>query len=189
VNAFMVYELPLGHGRRFGRTMNKALDAFIGGWIVSGTYRQTSGLPFSVGNGQRWPTNWEVDALATPNGVPVPQTVSTGNSLTGGPNLWADPTTAFGSFQETMPGQTGSRNTLRGQGIFNIDSGVYKNFAMPWSEHQKLEFRWESYNLTNSVQFDPASTSSNTLSLSSFGKLTSTFTAPRSMQFAMRYSF
>jgi hypothetical protein len=189
VNAFMVYEVPVGRARRFGSNMNKALDAIIGGWVISGTYRQTSGLPFNVINGQRWPTNWEVDALATPNGIPIPQIVSTGNSLTGGPNLWADPKTAFGSFQETMAGQTGSRNTLRGQGIFNIDSGVYKNFAMPWSEHQKLEFRWESYNLTNSVQFDPASTSSNTLSLSSFGKLTSTFTAPRSMQFAMRYSF
>ena len=189
VNAYLVYELPVGRGHKFGSHMNKVADAVIGGWQISGTYRQTSGLPFSVGNGQRWPTNWEVSDLATPNGVPIPSIVSTGNGATGGPNLWASPATAFGSFVETMAGQSGSRNTLRGDGFFNIDSGVYKNFTMPWSERQKLQFRWESYNLTNSVRFDPASTSSNILSLSSFGKLTAQLGSPRSMQFALRYSF
>ncbi|HEV2446331.1 MAG TPA: hypothetical protein VGS58_10430, partial [Candidatus Sulfopaludibacter sp.] len=191
VNAYFVYQIPVGRGRQFGGNMSKLLDAFVGGWIVSGTYRQTSGLPFNIINGQRWPTNWEVDANATPNGVPLPPIVNTGNanSSHGGPNLWANPATAFNSFTETMAGQSGSRFSLRGAGFFNIDSGLYKYFIMPWSDKQKLQFRWESYNLTNSAIFDPASTGSNTLSLSSFGVLTSTFTQPRQMQFALRYEF
>ena len=61
-------------------SVNKIVDAFIGGWEVSGLYRQTSGLPFTIINGQRWPTNWEVDAHATPNGQPIPPVVSTGNA-------------------------------------------------------------------------------------------------------------
>ncbi len=53
---------PFGRGRKFGTSMNKILDAFVGGWQVSGTYRQTSGLPYTVGNGSRWPTDWDVSA-------------------------------------------------------------------------------------------------------------------------------
>jgi Carboxypeptidase regulatory-like domain len=198
VNAYFVYQLPLGRGRKFGSGMNRILDAIVGGWQINGTYRQTSGLPFSVGNGQRWPTNWEVSDIATPNGTPIPSVVSTGNATgLAGPNLWQDPKAAFASFQETMAGQSGSRNTLRGDGFFNIDTGLYKTFTMPYSEHHKLTFRWEAYNVTNSVRFDPAcggtggygTGCANTLSASSFGKLNTQLGTPRQMQFAMRYSF
>jgi len=85
-----------------------------------------------------------------------------------------------------MAGQTGSRNTLRGSGIFNIDSGLSKTFIMPWSERQQLTFRWESYNVTNSVRFDPDSAAISMTTPSSFGKLSSQFGSPRQMQFALR---
>ena len=126
-------------------------------WEITGLYRQTSGLPFTVINGQRWPTNWNLGGNATPNGQPIPAVVSTGNATgIAGPNLWQDPAAAFAAFREDFAGESGGRTNLRGEGLFNIDSGVYKSFTMPWSEHQKLTFRWESYNLTNSVRFDPA---------------------------------
>ena len=193
VNAYGVYQLPFGRGQRFGGNISKWLDALVGGWAISGTYRQTSGLPFSVSNGSRWPTNWEIGANATPNGQPIPSVVSTGNGTGkgyGGPNLWTDPTAAFAAFQETFAGQSGSRNTLRGNGFFDIDSGVYKSFTMPYSEHHRLEIRWETFNLTNSVRFDPGSgLSANILSLSSFGKLSQQLGTPRQMQFAGRYTW
>jgi hypothetical protein len=194
VNAYGVYELPLGRGRKFGSQMNKALDAIVGGWQLSGTYRQTSGLPTTVGNGQRWPTNWEVSDYATPNGSPQQPVVSTGNSTgLGGPNLWQDPKAAFNTFlPETMAGQSGLRNNIRGAGFFDIDTGLYKVFTMPYSEHHKLQFRWEAYNVTNSVRFDPSfstSLSANMLSQSSFGKLSQQLGTPRQMQFAMRYTW
>lgn len=201
VNAYGVYQLPFGRGMRFGSNMNKFLDAILGGWQISGTYRQTSGLPFGINNGQRWPTNWENDVMATPNGIPLPPVVSTGNSNVGGPNLWQDPKAAFNSFMETMAGQSGSRNTIRGDGFFDIDSGVYKTFTMPYSEHHKLTIRWETYNLTNSVRFDPTcggfgSGSSDygigcgsILVQGSFGKLNTQLGTPRQMQFAGRYTW
>ena len=139
--------------------MNRVLDAFVGGWQIAGTYRQTSGLPFSISDGSRWATNWELSSFAVPNGQPVPATVSSHNTPAagGGPNLWLDPKAALAGFQEALAGQTGSRNTLRGDGFFDIDSAVSKSFSMPWSEKQKLSFRWEAYNVTNSVRFDPNS--------------------------------
>jgi hypothetical protein len=193
VNAYMVYQLPVGRGRRFGSSMSKPLDAIIGGWETSGTFRITSGLPFSASDGSRWATNWQLSSFATPSGVPLPPIVSTANggavSGTGGPNLWANPTAALNSFEETLAGQTGSRDAMRGSGFFNIDSGLYKNFSMPWSEKQKLQFRWESYNVTNSVRFDPASASLSLTSTANFGKLTRQLGTPRQMQFALRYTF
>ena len=44
--------------------MNKILDAVVGGWQVSSNYRQTSGLPTQISNGQRWPTNWNLGGQA-----------------------------------------------------------------------------------------------------------------------------
>jgi hypothetical protein len=190
INASVIYPLPFGRGQRFLGSANKIVDAFIGGWQVSVLYRQTSGLPFTVSNGQRWPTNWNVDANATLTGA-LPPIVSTGNGnlAGGGPNLWANSAAAFAAFSETMPGQSGQRDMLRGNGLFNIDTGVSKSFQMPWSEKQSLQFRWESFNLTNTVRFDPASASLSTISSSNFGALGATLGNPRVMQFALRYKF
>ena len=191
VNAYMVWQLPIGRNRKFGGNMNRVLDILVGGWQISGTYRQTSGLPFSVSDGSRWSTNWQLSSFATPNGKPIAQTVSAHNAQglngVGGPNLWTDPGAAFGSFQETMAGQTGSRNTLRGDGYFNIDTGLYKNFNI--TESKKLQFRWESYNVSNTVRLDPLSANLSITSQGNFGKLSSQLGSARQMQFALRLQF
>ena len=195
INGFVVYQLPLGRGKKFGSGMSKVLDAFVGGWQISAAYRQPSGFPTSVINGQRWPTDWEVDALGTPNGKPRPPITSNKNApgpqsgVAGGPNLWSDPAAAFDSYGETMAGETGSRNTLRGSGIFNIDTGVSKTFSMPWSEHQKFQIRWETFNLTNTIRFDPNASYTTLTSPSSFGQLYDQFGSPRQMQFAGRFTW
>ena len=67
---------------------------------------------------------------------------------------------------------------------------------MPWSEGQSLQFRWEVFNLTNSVRFDvqsaaatnPAGTLYNGNG-QTFGNYTGLITNPRIMQFALRYEF
>jgi hypothetical protein len=192
-NAYLVWQLPFGRGKTFGSGMSKILDAFVGGWELSGTWRQTSGLPFSVGDGSRWSTDWELSSFATPNGNPIPATVSAHNapavSGAGGPNLWTNPKAALAGFSETMDGQTGSRNSLRGDGFFNIDSGLYKTFSMPYNEHHKLQFRWESYNLTNTVRFDPNAANLSLTSTAKFGQLSTQLGSPRQMEFALRYTF
>ncbi len=61
INSNWVYELPFGRGRRFGSTSNKIVEAVLGGWGVSGIFHWTSGLPFSMGSGAGWSTNWELE--------------------------------------------------------------------------------------------------------------------------------
>jgi hypothetical protein len=64
---------------------------------------------------------------------------------------------------------------------------------MPWKESQSLQFRWETFNITNSVRFDvQSSLLSSALTLGSggsFGNYSGLLTNPRIMQFALRYEF
>ncbi len=192
LNFYAVWQLPFGRGQKFGAKMNKVLDAFVGGWQITGTWRQTSGLPTDVSNGQRWPTNWEVDSLGVPNGKEPPVTNNkNGISVVGprGPNLWDDANAALAAYHYTPAGESGLRNNIRGDGYFGIDSGVSKTFNMPWKEGHKLQIRWETFNMTNTVKFDPTSNGSSLTSSSNWGKLSSQLGSPRQMQFALRYMF
>jgi hypothetical protein len=197
LNFYAVWQLPIGRGHKYGAGMNKALDAIFGGWQVTGTWRQTSGLPVSVSNDQRWPTNWEVDAYGMPNGNPMPPVTNDKNALgidgTRGPNLWSDPQAAFDAYHYCPAGQSGLRNNIRGSGYFGIDSSLSKTINMPWKESHKLQIRWETFNLTNSIRFDPTSNpfgdAGGLLNGPTFGKLGDSLTQPRQMQFALRYIF
>jgi hypothetical protein len=68
VSALFVAELPFGRGALFCRNANKFVDAVVGGWQLSGIWRQSSGLPVSVSNGSFWPTNWSAAGFATQTG-------------------------------------------------------------------------------------------------------------------------
>jgi hypothetical protein len=192
-NANWVYNVPVGKGRRFGNGLGGVADAIFGGWQVSGLWRQTSGFPVSVGNGRFWPTNYNVTGYATQiapaevgTNKNAPRPTAGGQS---GPNLFKDPSVAIRSFANTLPGEIGGRNILRGDGIFNIDTGVSKWFRMPYAEGHTLQFRWEVFNLTNSVRFDPQQITLDLGNASAFGRYTGTFVPPRVMQFALRYEF
>jgi hypothetical protein len=186
-NANWVIDLPFGRNRLVGRNANRGLDAVIGGWQLSGLFRLTSGFPFSVGNGFQWPTDWDLSG----NGY------LTGSVKTGVFHNTKDPSvvSAFSTFDnaqsqftEPLPGQAGQRNNLRGPGYYGFDAGLAKRWKL--TEAQSLQFRWEVFNVTNSVRFDPLSI--NALldySGSSFGQYTRLSTSPRVMQFALRFEF
>lgn len=185
VTAFAIYELPVGKGKMFLGNSNKIVDAIIGGWQLSGIYRQSSGFPVSVGNGGFWPTNWNLTGYATQLNPLTAGTVKTGNGV----YLFDNPKAALADFANTLPGQTGSRNTLRGDGIFNIDSSMSKTFTMPWKESHKFQLRAEVFNITNTTRFDVNTVSLNLGAPSTFGKYNSTISSPRVMQFGGVYRF
>lgn len=191
-NANWMYQLPFGKDKHFAT--HGALDAIFGNWEFTGIFRMTSGFPTTVNDGNYWPTNWE----NTPDSVLVgPKPTSGTFMVNGSPNIFKDPTSAISQFRYALPGEGGERNLIRGAGYFGIDLGLGKTWKI--TESSLLRFSWETFNITNSVRFDAAalepiagSNASGNLSLSnssSFGNYTSTLTAPRVMQFALRYSF
>ncbi len=195
LNANWIYELPVGRGKLLGGSSPGWLNAIVGGWQLSGLFRITSGFPVNVDNGySNYPTNFQQEGNATL----VSQPVTGKYTVQGGPdagaiNIFQAGPDAINNFTYTLPGQSGGRNQIRGQGYFGIDMGLAKRWRMPWSEKQSFQLRWEVFNITNSVRFDVQSSllsSSLTLgSSTSFGNYTGLLTNPRIMQLAARFEF
>jgi hypothetical protein len=190
INANLVYQLPFGRGQRFAGGASPLLNELVGGWHVSGIFRLTSGFPITIDNGFTWATNWNIEGDAEPNGAPPvasnPKNVIVGN--VGGPDIFADPTKALAAYRPEWPGESGVRNSVIGEGMFNIDTGVAKEFSL--GEQRRLEFKWEAFNATNSVRYDVRGAQpSLSYGAAQFGRYLGTITTPRFMQFSLRFSF
>jgi hypothetical protein len=191
LNLDWVADLPFGKGRAFASNAGGVTNAFIGDWQFSGIARWTSGFPFSVDGGQRWPTDWFLTAVTQMTSRPKTGTFK-GNGTV---NVFADPASAQQDFTIPLPGQVGSRNVLRGDGYAGLDMSLAKSWKMPYNEAQRIQFRWEVFNVLNLTRFNAQGIGSSVLltsltqSPNSFGAYTSLLTQPRVMQFALRYEF
>ena len=202
INANWVYELPLGHGKRFGSGMGRIANAVLGGWTVSGLVRWSTGYPFSLFS-PAWATNFQLQTPAVPVSSARPTTgnfiVAQANGGTG-PNVFQDPgitdagtnaNAAINLFRPAYPGEEGLRNGMRGPGTFNIDTGLAKSWH--FTESQFVKVGWQMFNATNTPRFDVGTMSlngNNSLSSSSsFGNFSSTLSNGRVMEFSIRYSF
>jgi len=189
-NAFAVWQVPIGRKHKLLAHASRPVDAILGGWEISPTFQKASGTPVSVGNCRCWPTNWNITPNAQVLGPVTTSPTKNAPSVagTGGANLFPDPNVALKSYTNPLPGEAGQRNVLRRQGPFVINTLVAKTFTL-FTVHDNphvLQFRWESFNLTNTTRF-------TTLSLDlgnsgTFGKY-SAASDPRQMQFALRYMF
>ena len=194
INANWIVELPVGKGKSFASHAGSTLDAFIGNWQFSGLARWTSGFPFTVDNGNFWPTDWDEQGIAQM--VSKPQTGHFKHP-NGTVSVFPDPAAAFNDFVHPFPGQGGSRNAVRGDGYAGLDMALSKRWKMPVEGHS-LQFRWEVFNVPNFTRFNALSGLGTTAcaciaSLQqvppSFGNYTGLLTQPRVMQFALRYEF
>jgi hypothetical protein len=195
LNANWIAELPFGKGRRFAGNSGSISDAVIGGWELSGVARWTSGFPFTVDNGNFWPTNWDEQGIARM--VARPQIGHHKDPVTGAVSAFANPAAAFAAFVHPYPGQAGSRNVIRGDGYAGLDMALNKRWKMPREGHS-LQFRWEVFNVPNLHRFNALSglgtqacacIASLQQLPQSFGNYTGLLTQPRVMQFALRYEF
>jgi hypothetical protein len=196
VSANYVYDLPVGHGHHLLGNSNGLVNAVLGGWTTSGILTYRTGFPFNTHTGS-FPINFTQDAPAVFNGdkQAVKQGIHT-DPTTGAIQFFADQSAALGAFSFPFGGGTGTRNPVHGPGFTNLDIAVSKNFVMPWSEHHRIQFRWEAFNVFNHVNFaapgDPTLlTNSNNIlnNPQGFGVISSTAGSPRQMQFSLRYDF
>jgi len=198
INANAVWEMPFGHGRYFFSGVGKLGNAVIGGWQLGGILRWNSGLPiFSPYDDARWATNWNAQS----SGVRVKDIQSCPTQ--GGKLFGTCLLDAYTSFRGAYPGETGDRNFLRLPGYFNLDMGLSKSFDMPWSENQKLQIRFEVFNLTNTqrmgaidssrsgfgLQLDPDQVKSVSDIPTNWSNFTGIQGQPRVMQIGARFTF
>ena len=186
INANWIAELPFGKGRRFGHNSNSVTDAFMGGWQISGLARWTSGFPVSVDNGQSWPTDWNYQGLAQVVSQPSTGVFTQPNGTI---NMFSNPASVRANdFIHPFPGQSGSRNIMRGPGFASWDMGLSKRWRLPIEGHS-LQFRGEVFNVPNLKRFNVQSNPPSLTQTQSFGDYTGLLTQPRVMQFALRYEF
>ncbi len=108
--------------------------------------------------------------------------------MLGDPNQWFDPT-AFSLPEAGTFGNLG-RGTVESPGLVTFDFSVIKN--TPITERVGVEFRAEFFNLFNRANFalprrnlfEP-----NGDRIGSAGRITSTVTTPREIQFGMKFIF
>ncbi len=190
LNANLVYLLPFGKNQRFAGNTGPMVNELIGGWHVSGIFRWTTGFPITIDNGFTWSTNWNIEGDAEPNG-PSPVASNPKNVVVDGvtgPDIFANPTAALAAYRPEWPGESGVRNSVIGEGMFNIDTGVSKDFSL--GEQRRLEFTWQAFNATNSVRYDVRGAQpSLSYGAAQFGRYLGTITTPRFMQFALRFVF
>ena len=195
INVNWIAELPFGKGKQFAGNAAGVSNALIGGWQLSGLARWTSGFPFTVDNGNFWATNWDEQGIGQM--VTRPQIGHHRDPSTGAVSVFADPVAAFADFRHPFPGESGSRNVVRGDGYAGLDMALSKRWKMPWESHS-LQFRWEVFNVPNLHRFNVLSglgTSACNCIASleqvpqTFGAYTGLLTSPRVMQFALRYEF
>jgi hypothetical protein len=199
-----VYKLPFGRGQAFMNSPNKFMDAVFGGWQLNGLGRWTSGLPFTLTISGGWMTAWPKTAYVIQTG---PLKSPTGESLaphtsrvSGVPNAFPDPKTLVAGIsglagtgasplRYPLPGEVGERNKFRGDGYFDIDSGLMKTWHI--TEKQAVKFDWEVFNVTNSVRFDTNTVTSlkNSVGTGNLGAYTATLSQARIQQISLRYDF
>ncbi|MBI4892706.1 MAG: TonB-dependent receptor [Acidobacteria bacterium] len=153
----VLYELPIGHGKRFFGTMNRWADLAFGGWQIQGSYEGQSGNPLGFGN-----------MIFNGDLANIPIDVADRRA-----ERWFNTAAGFetrAAYQLASNVRTAQLrfSGVRGDGINNLDASLMKRFRI--TERLSGQFRLEGINAANHVQFaDPNTNVTN----SAFGSITS----------------
>jgi hypothetical protein len=197
----LVYDLPVGKGRKFLNSSNGLVDAVLGGWQVSAINTAQAGTPFNLGYTPNSKTAVSPQISATYRGAnEYRPNVVAGQKLTEHVKLantgyiqyvnyaaLALPATADASGNLLSPFGDASRNPGRTPAFYQTDLDLNKRFSTP-IEGLKVEFRTEAYNVFNHTNlYLPSSALGGTLGSTptSGGTITSTF-EPRILQFGLK---
>ena len=176
-----LWELPIGRGKRFGGTMNRAFDAIAGGWRISSIVRLADGLPLQFTSNN----NLGVYGFAVQR--PNITSLSALGNVSGGqsPDHWFNPGAISAPAAFTIGTAPRYTSNIRTGALNDTDFLISKQWL--YHEHYRLQFRAEAYNFTNTPQYGRANTSAQSGGL---GTITGTYNVgPRNVQFGLRMEF
>ncbi|HEY2933437.1 MAG TPA: TonB-dependent receptor [Acidobacteriota bacterium] len=160
-------DMPFGPGKQLGSDLHGLAARLVEGWQLASISRFRSGLYFSPDR-----SRWRVKD----GNLPADDRTI---------NRWFD-TTAFvlprdaqGRVVDVITSQRPGRNILEGPGLANVDFAVFKNTRV--TEDINVRFTADFFNLFNHPNYsNPNATS---------GRISSTVTDPRLIQFGLRIEF
>ena len=167
---------------------SSALGSVFGGWEMHSLMQAVAGTPFA-------PRVGFDRARLRPGFGDVGQRPDLVAGRAAGDIVLGDPARYFdaGAFSLPEAGFLGNlgRGTLRGPGVFTWDLALHKTLLS--GDRHSLELRGEAFNLTNHPNFQvPSGRALFTGSggrIGSAGRITSTSTASRQVQLAVRWEF
>jgi hypothetical protein len=173
-----IYELPFGSNKRWLRS---GIGRWaLGDWQLNGIFSGYSGQPLDI--------RISGASLNAPGNSNRPDLVGTPRILGGiGPGKkWLD----VSAFAPPAPGTYGTapRDILNGPRFINLDLSVFRKFRV--TERVGGEFRFETFNFTNTPHFDrPGGTNGTTLGNADFGEVTTAMSDQRQIQFGLKILF
>jgi hypothetical protein len=184
----LLWELPSVH------TGSRLVNWLSSGWQLGEILQVSSGLPFTPlisTSGDPLGTLIASFPFDEPDRLALPQCNSPVNP--GNPNHYINLSCFVAPTPATRLGNAG-RNIAIGPGLLNLDQAFYKNNRVHWlSEDLNVQFRAELFNVLNHTNFSPPNSTnvslfnSNLTPILSAGALTSTATASRQIQFALKF--
>src|ERR1700722_17355248 len=184
-NGYVVYELPFGHGRRFGNDSSRPVDLIAGGWRVSSGFIFHTGFAQTIfassdtsGTGG---FSTRADCVPGVSGR-VPMRFDPANNVVTFLNPAAVTTPATGTFGNCAVGQ------FDGPGLKTANISLAKDFN--FTERQALQFRVDMVNFTNTpiFNFGQEFSGQHTAGASNYGEIF-TSQGARNIQFVLKYTF
>jgi hypothetical protein len=173
----LVYELPVGRGRRFLSSSNGLVNSVLGGWQVSAINSMQAGTPFNITYNPNGSQAVSLQISATyrganeyrPNFVPgqkvtqgrTNRAANTGYVNYVNFNAFVLPPIKDAAGNVLSPFGNASRNPGRSPAFYQTDLALNKKFATP-IESLKVEFRTEFYNIFNHTNLTIPGTISGT---------------------------
>lgn len=182
-----VFDVPVGQGRRFGRSVGRGLDAIVGGWDITGVTLLQSG-PFltpSFSNADPSGTGTTSRGFTA---TQRPDVVGSGQLSTPTADAYFDraafvrPADNIGRFGNAGVG------ILQGPGTRVFSMTVGKTFSV--ARASRVRFEMAFANLFNIENWDVPNTN---ITSSAFGRITASQSVdqagPRTVQFSLRYLY
>jgi len=176
----VIWDLPYGHGRAFGKTTPGVVNAILGGWRMTNINTMTSGQPFTLRYSAA--TRFQVSGMPSyrPNVIGPILTPESQRSI----DNYLSKTNVVAPTDWTQPFGSASRNMTRSYAFYNLDMGLHKQFKLP-GEDRRIEFRSEFFNIFNKTNFVVPDSN---ISSGTYGTIRSTFPA-RMIQFGVKLYF
>ena len=183
----VVWDVPVGRGKRYLNDAPLVVEALLGGWQVAGvntiapgesvtlTYTplaafQVSAIQQDFRGANNYRPNVVGDVLM-PEGSRTPQAYLNRDAVV----LPTDPSQPFGN---------AGRNTVRGPLLWTLDVQASKRIAAPWPQGT-IELRLEAFNVLNRTNLRAPN---GNRSAAGFGSITTTYD-PRILQIGIKASF
>jgi hypothetical protein len=184
LSAYAVYEIPFGHGKRWGNQSHAVVNAIAGGWSVNPIVSVHSGFPVAL-----YDFNFSSDSADTGSRGLRPD-CGPGAGRTFGRQKYFDPSSgAFAGYRWFDPtpytdpanvfGTCPAQGPVVGPGYADLDLSLQKNFQV--TERVRVQFRSDFLNAFNHVNLNSPNSS-----LGSTMGVTGSSSSPRVIQFALK---